>query len=169
MIGANGTYAISKKTVGGNIDSHEMVSDVYSIAAQILNKQPDDTREGAIQSTAKFLGERPEIKDNHQEIVIRLRKEMDIQRQNPWFEKVGLPPHKPTQSAIASDSDAIHLPKNGLASPLSASLEVPPQPQDLPRNDGATTPPATPATTISGHTLAHEAMSKTTAHQPNVT
>ncbi len=96
MIGANGTYAISKKTVGGDIKNDGMVSDVYSVAAQILNKQPEGTvREAAIDSTAKFLGGRTEIKDTHQQIIVRLKEEMKIQRQNPWFETRGLAPYKP--------------------------------------------------------------------------
>lgn len=93
MIGANSLYAISSKTVSGDIKAEAMISDLYSVSAQILNKQPEGAaRDSAIESTAKFLGERPEIKDTHQEIIERLKNEMAIQRQNPWFEKVGLPP-----------------------------------------------------------------------------
>lgn len=96
MIGANGTYAISKKTVGGDIRNDAMVSDIYSVSAQILNKQPEgELRDKAIESTASFLSERPEISDNHQKIIARLREEMQIQRQNPWFETRGLAPYTP--------------------------------------------------------------------------
>ncbi len=90
MIGANGTYMISKKSAGGNIENDTMVNDVYSVAAQIINKQPDDQRQTVIESTAKFLGERTEIKDTHSEIIARLNKEVLIQRQNPWFENTRL-------------------------------------------------------------------------------
>jgi hypothetical protein len=147
MVSSNALYSISNKTVGGDIKTHEMVSDVYSVAAQILNKQPDDVREDAITSTAKFLGERPEIKDNHQEIVIRLRKEMDIQRQNPWFEKVGLPPRHP--KILAQTNVA-----NSISAPTTTATTSP-----------ASTASTTPATTISGNTLAHEAMRSSAEHQ----
>ena len=146
MVSANSLYAISNKTVGGDIKTDEMVSDVYSVAAQILNKQPEDVRELAIASTAKFLGERPEIKDNHQEIVIRLRHEMDIQRQNPWFEKIGLPPSNPQ---ILAQTDAV----NAVSAPTTTVTKSP------------TSTAATPATTISSHAIAHEAMSPAAARQ----
>ena len=90
MVTANSLYSISNKTTGGNIKEDAMVSDVYSVAAQIINKQPDEKRAAAIESTAKFLGERPEIKDTHSEIIERLNKEVLIQRQNPWFENTRL-------------------------------------------------------------------------------
>ena len=95
MVSANSLYAISNKTTGGDIKTEAMIRDVYSVAAQILNKQPDDVREAAIASTAQFLGERPEIKDTREQIVVRLRQEMDVQRANPWFEQVGLAPYRP--------------------------------------------------------------------------
>jgi len=95
MVSANGLYSISNKTTGGDIKAGEMVSDVYMVAAQILNKQPENVREAAVASTANFLGERPEIKDTHQQIIVRLKEEMALQRQNPWFEKRGLPPYTP--------------------------------------------------------------------------
>lgn len=109
MLFGNSLYAISNKTTGGNIKNDAMIRDVYSVAAQILNKQPDGVREAAIDSTAKFLGERPEIKDTHQQIVVRLKQEMDIQRNNPWFEKPGLPsyslaPQKHHPQALTPDA-----------------------------------------------------------------
>lgn len=94
MLGANGTYMISKKS-GGNIKTDSMVSDVYIVAAQILNKQPEELREQAIESTAKFLGERPEIQGSRTEVVARLREQMDVQRNSPWFEKTPLPAYVP--------------------------------------------------------------------------
>lgn len=94
MLFGNVLYAMSKKTTGGDIKTDALVSDVYIVAAQILNKQPEGaTREAAIESTAQFLGERPEIRDTHQQIIVRLKKEMQTQRQSPWFESRGLPPY----------------------------------------------------------------------------
>lgn len=95
MIGANGTYAISKKTVGGDIKNDAIVSDVYIVAAQILNKQPDNVRDQAIASTAEFLGKRMEISDSKPVIVERLKQEMDTQRNSPWFEKTPLTAYTP--------------------------------------------------------------------------
>lgn len=95
MIGANGTYAISKKTVGGDIKNDAIVSDVYIVAAQILNKQPDNVREQAIESTAEFLGKRMEISDSKPVIVERLKQEMQTQRNSPWFEKTPLTAYTP--------------------------------------------------------------------------
>lgn len=113
MLGANGTYMISQKTVGGDIQTEDIVSDVYSVAAQILNKQPEHLRAAAMESTATFLGERPEIKDSHVEILTRLRQEMDIQRKNPWFEPQGVVSYAPAveraddtpASTIAANDD----------------------------------------------------------------
>lgn len=95
MIGANGTYAMSKKTVGGDIKNDAIVSDVYIVAAQILNKQPDNVREQAIESTAEFLGKRMEISDSKPVIIARLKQEMDVQRNSPWFEKTPLTAYTP--------------------------------------------------------------------------
>ena len=95
MVSANGLYAISKKTVGGDIKSDAMVSDAYTIAAQIINKQPEDVRERAIESTARFFGERTEIPEHHAAAVARLHKEVELQRQNPWFEPLGLAAYVP--------------------------------------------------------------------------
>ncbi len=94
MIGANGLYAASKKTVGGSIDSAAVEQDAYRIAAQIINKQPDgELREKAVETTARFFAKRMEINGNYQEIRERLSKELDSQRQNPWFELHGLAPY----------------------------------------------------------------------------
>ncbi len=95
MLSANGLYAMSKKTVGGDIKNSSMVSDAYTIAAQIINKQPEALREKAIESTVKFFGERVEIPEQRAEVEQRLREEIAIQRQNPWFERRGLPPYQP--------------------------------------------------------------------------
>lgn len=96
MIGANGLYAMSKKTVGGNIDSAAMVQDAYRIASQIINKQPDGAlRDKAVEVTARFFGQRMEIKEHYPEARERLAKELDSQRQNPWFELQGLAPYTP--------------------------------------------------------------------------
>ncbi|MBX9727186.1 MAG: hypothetical protein K2X09_07960, partial [Rickettsiales bacterium] len=95
MIGGNGLYAMSKKTVGGDIKSNAMVSDAYTIAAQIINKQPENLREKAIESTAQFFGERTEIPEHRSEAIARLHKEVEIQRQNPWFEPLGLAAYVP--------------------------------------------------------------------------
>jgi hypothetical protein len=95
MIGANGTYAISNKTVGGDIKTTDMVSDVYRIASQIINKLPEDQRERALESTAKFLGERPEVSDTRAQVREKLLTQMTIQRQNPWFENITLPARSP--------------------------------------------------------------------------
>lgn len=102
MIGANGTYAISKKTVGGDIKTTDMVSDVYRIASQIINKLPESERERALESTAKFLGERPEVSDTRAQVREKLVTQMTIQRQNPWFENITLPAR--TKSASPAPS-----------------------------------------------------------------
>lgn len=95
MIGANGLYAASKKTVGGDIKSDAMVQDAYRIASQIINKQPGELREKAMEITAKFFGERMEIKEHYPEARQRLIQELDSQRQNPWFELQGLSAYTP--------------------------------------------------------------------------
>jgi len=95
MVGSNTLYAMSHKAPGGDIKTDAMVSDVYIVAAQILNKQPESLREAAIEATAKFLGERPEIKDSRQEINLKLREQITIQRNSPWFEDFPLPAYTP--------------------------------------------------------------------------
>lgn len=95
MLGANGLYAISKKTVGGDIKSDAMVQDAYRIACQIINKQPEELRGAAIESTARFFAQRTEIKEHYPEVKERLIKELDSQRENPWFEKQGLGSYVP--------------------------------------------------------------------------
>ena len=97
MIGANGLYAASKKTVGGDIKSDAMVQDAYRIASQIINKQPDGAaRDKAVEVTARFFAQRMEIKEHYPEARARLAKELDSQRHNPWFELQGLAPYTPT-------------------------------------------------------------------------
>lgn len=95
MLGANGLYAASKKTVGGDIKNDAIVSDAYTIAAQIINKQPENLREKAMESTARFFGERVEIPEHRAAAIARLRNEIELQRQNPWFEPRGLPAYVP--------------------------------------------------------------------------
>lgn len=95
MIGANGLYAMSKKTVGGDIKSEGLIADAYTVASQIINKQPEDLREKAIESTARFFAERTEIKESYRDALARLHKEVEIQRQNPWFEPQGLAHYTP--------------------------------------------------------------------------
>lgn len=104
MIAANGLYAISKKTVGGDIKSEAMVRDAYRIAAQIINKQPGVMRERAMESTARFFAERMEIKEHYAQARERLIAELDSQRANPWFEHQGLPPYRAAaQAQVAAD------------------------------------------------------------------
>jgi hypothetical protein len=88
MLVANSLYAICSKSTGGNIKADALVNDVYGIAAQILNRQPEAVREAAINSTVEFLGERPEIKDTKPQIAQRLRDEIEMQSQNPWFKAI---------------------------------------------------------------------------------
>lgn len=89
MFFGNSLYAMSKKT-GGDIKAVDKVSDVYIVAAQILNKQPEELREKAIASTVDFLAQRIEIRDDRLQIDTRLREQMEVQRNSPWFEKRGL-------------------------------------------------------------------------------
>lgn len=95
MLGANGLYFMSKKTVGGGIENEAMVQDAYRIAAQIINKQPEELREKAIESTARFFGDRMEMKEHYTEARQRLIGELDSQRANPWFEQKGLATYVP--------------------------------------------------------------------------
>jgi hypothetical protein len=117
MIGANGLYAISPKTTGGDIRTTDMISDVYRIASQVINKLPEDQREAALESTAKFLGERPEVRDTYAQVRERLTQEMAIQRKNPWFENIVLPPaHKKASMRIhpATLPDVAEAPSTSL-------------------------------------------------------
>ncbi len=142
MVGANGLYAMSKKTVGGDIKNNAMVDDAYTIAAQIINKQPEHLRAQAIASTAKFFGERTEIPERHAEVIERLTREVEIQRQNPWFEAQGLAnytpipkPHKILKSADAhphTDATATdYAPHPTIASALKAASDHPGTPQTI--------------------------------------
>lgn len=88
MLVANSLYSICSKSTGGNIKTDALVNDVYGIAAQILNRQPDAVREQAINATVDFLGQRPEIKDTKQQIAARLREEIRMQSENPWFKSI---------------------------------------------------------------------------------
>lgn len=90
MLVANSLYSISNKSTGGSIETDDLVQDVYGLAAQMLSKQPEAVREATLQATAEFLGERSEIKDKKPEILKKLRKEVDLIANNPWF-----PPHSP--------------------------------------------------------------------------
>lgn len=119
MIGANGLYAVSKKTVGGSINNNDIENDAYTVAAQIINKQPEATRQHAIESTARFFAERTEIKDAYPEIMARLVKEVNVQRQNPWFEPLGLAA-KPA-AARPSRSEADSQPQSAAADAVPAT------------------------------------------------
>lgn len=104
MLAANSLYSICSKSTGGDIKTDALLNDIYGIAAQILNRQPDNVREAAIESTVKFLGERPEIKDSKQEINRRLREEIDMQSQNPWFKSIRRPENGIGQSELSGAS-----------------------------------------------------------------
>ncbi len=95
MLTANSLYSICSKSTGGNIKADALVNDVYGIAAQIVNRQPDAVKEAAINSTVEFLGARPEIKDTKQQIAKRLRDEIEMQAQNPWFKSIRTTDAKP--------------------------------------------------------------------------
>jgi len=134
MIGANGTYAISKKTVGGDIRNEAMEGDVYNVASQILNKLPEAKREAAFESTVTFLAERPEVCGNKNEVREKLAATMTKQRENPWFEHVALtlpapvatPPQldvaAPVPSTLVSGKTA-HVGK-GIEAVNDATLQV---------------------------------------------
>lgn len=114
MFFGNGLYAASKKTVGGDIKTTDMVSDVYRIASQIINKLPEEQRERALESTAKFLGERPEVSDTRAQVREKLVTQMTIQRQNPWFENITLPARAPQKlkPARGNEVDASAAPSS---------------------------------------------------------
>lgn len=95
MLVANSLYTICSKSTGGNIKADALVNDVYGIAAQIVNRQPDKLKDAVINSTVEFLGARPEIKDTKQQINKRLRDEIEMQAQNPWFKAIRRPEGKP--------------------------------------------------------------------------
>lgn len=86
MLAANSLYSISNKTTGGSIQNDALINDVYSLAADLLSRQPEATREAALAKTADFLGQREEIKDNKEQITARLRKAVENAKSNPWFE-----------------------------------------------------------------------------------
>jgi hypothetical protein len=118
MFFGNSLYAMSKKN-GGDIRSNAMVDDVYIVAAQVLNKQPENLREAAIESTAKFLGTRPEINDTRIDIIEKLRAQMEIQRSSPWFEKTPLPAYTPQPKRGRSTRS------DGVAEPAAANDNPP--------------------------------------------
>lgn len=125
MFFGNSLYAMSKKS-GGDIKTDAMVNDVYIVAAQILNKQPESLREAAIESTAKFLGERPEIKDTHAEVVTKLREQMSVQRESPWFEKTPLPAYtpQPKKPKIAIGREALALAGEASSAQPAATVDT---------------------------------------------
>lgn len=88
MLVANSLYSICSKSTGGNIRADALVNDVYGIAAQIVNRQPDNVRDDAINNVVDYLGQRPEIKDTKAEIRARLTEEIEMQSQNPWFKSL---------------------------------------------------------------------------------
>ncbi len=85
MLLGNSLYSISNKVTGGSIETGALVEDVYGLAAQVLNRQPPELRQKAIEATADFLGERTELKDSRSQIIEHLRKEMEALSHNPWF------------------------------------------------------------------------------------
>jgi len=85
MLIGNNLYALSNKNTGGSITSGELVNDIYGIAAQVINRLPEEKREAAIKTTVDFLGERTEIKDTREEVDQFLRAEIDRTNHNPWF------------------------------------------------------------------------------------
>lgn len=85
MLGANGLYAISSKTTGGDIRNAAMESDIYAITAQTLNTLPEGKREAALESTIQFLADCTELRDDKYEVRERLVATMVKQRENPWF------------------------------------------------------------------------------------
>lgn len=134
MFFGNGLYAASKKTTGGDIRTDAMIGDVYSVASQIINKLPECERERALESTAKFLGERPEVRDTKEQVRQRLAQTIEIQRQNPWFEPsltTILPtPTAPTPTTMHAttpsaqlSSDVSHVGK-GIETVNNTQLEV---------------------------------------------
>lgn len=102
----NGLYALSKKTTGGDIRTEAMVDDVYSVASQILNKQPVSKRAEAFESTVRFLAERPEVRGDKDEVRAKLAEVMKKQSENPWFESVALPAPAPHAATKAKHHDA---------------------------------------------------------------
>jgi len=79
-------YALSNKATGGSITTGDLVKDVYGLAAQVLNRLPDDKREAAIKTTVDFLGARTELKDTREEVDTLLRAEMHrLSHENPWY------------------------------------------------------------------------------------
>jgi len=86
MLAGNSLYALSNKTTGGSITEEGLIRDVYGIAAQVLNRVPEQEREEALKSTVDFLGERIEIKDTREQIDKLLREQMlKSSQENPWF------------------------------------------------------------------------------------
>ena len=86
MLVGNNLYALSNKTTGGSITEEGLISDIYGIAAQVLNRLPEEKRPAAIKATVDFLGERVEIKDSREQIDKLLREKMlQSSKANPWF------------------------------------------------------------------------------------
>lgn len=86
MLVANSLYSVSNKTTGGSIESDALINDVYSLAADLLNRQPEAVRQASMEKTAEFLGQREEIKDSKEQIMARLNKAVENAKNNPWFE-----------------------------------------------------------------------------------
>lgn len=157
MTAANAMYATANKAPGGDIKTQEMVSDAYTVAAQIINKQPEELREKAIESTAKFFGERTEIPEDRIAATDRLRKEAEIQRQNPWFEPLGLAAYVPKPKAhkiLKSEENALAHPSRE----ASASSE----------NPAFASAPEAPSPVVTQATLAQRAASAPEARTASV-
>ena len=114
MLFGNSFYAMSKKNTSGDIKTQETVSDVYAIAAQVVNSQPEKMRENVLQSTARFLWERPEIKDSKEQVIIRLRQQMELQKKNPWSEhlQTEYAPHPASAEPANTPTKRIHTEKS---------------------------------------------------------
>lgn len=130
MFFGNSLYAMSKKN-GTGIRTDAKIDDIYIVAAQILNKQPEELREAAIASTVKFLGERPEIKDAAPEITVRLRQQMEVQRNSPWFEKRPLAAYTPTPKKRGLRETADAAPRHEPATTVekAEAVHIAPTPQ----------------------------------------
>ncbi len=141
MIGANGLYAISKKAAGGDIRTTAMEQDVYSISAQIINKLPDNKQADAIESTARFLGTRTEIRGNYSEILQELKKTVAIQRQNPWFEPPSTVPQigqtKTATSDVTPEVAAAETPRAQVSDVTHEHKALAPIPEQKPIAVGA--------------------------------
>jgi len=112
MLVANNLYALSNKGAG-KITSGSIIDDVYGLAAQVINQQPtEELRNKAIEETAKFLGERTEIKEHTAQAKQHLIEELVRLNNNPWSEA-----HQ-KQSPVVTNTNAV---PTMLSSPLAVA------------------------------------------------